>query len=230
ELEWSVRGDLPELVQGDPIRLRQVLINLLGNAVKFTEAGEVLLGIECLKCNEEEAAIRFEVRDTGVGIPEEHHSRIFDAFQQSDSSVTRQFGGTGLGLSISARIVRMMGGEIQVESTAGKGSRFFFTVKLRTAKGAERADEEEGKLPRVKVLVVEESKSSQELAVWLMSRWGLEWKWREALRKRGPAWHGRKKKTGTTASFCSAKTCLAPMDTMWQEKSAPTLHEKPPRF
>ncbi len=174
ELEWSVRGDLPELVQGDPIRLRQVLINLLGNAVKFTEAGEVLLGIECLKCNEEEAEIRFEVRDTGVGIPEEHHSRIFDAFQQSDSSVTRQFGGTGLGLSISARIVRMMRGEIQVESTAGKGSRFFFTVKLRTAKGAERADGEEAKLPRVKVLVVEESKSSQELAVWLMSRWGLE--------------------------------------------------------
>jgi len=174
ELEWSVRGDLPESVQGDPIRLRQVLINLLGNAVKFTEAGEVLLGIECLKCNEEEAEIRFEVRDTGVGIPEEHHSRIFDAFQQSDSSVTRQFGGTGLGLSISARIVRMMGGEIQVESTAGKGSLFFFTVKLRTAKGAEKADEEEGKLPRVKALVVEESKSSQELAVWLMSRWGLE--------------------------------------------------------
>ncbi|MGC0778484.1 MAG: PAS domain S-box protein, partial [Candidatus Acidiferrum sp.] len=117
ELEWSVRGDLPERLQGDPTRLRQVLINLLGNAVKFTEAGEVSLGIECLKRSEEEAEIRLEVRDTGVGIPADLHSKIFDAFQQCDTSVTRQYGGTGLGLSISARIVRMMGGEIQVEST-----------------------------------------------------------------------------------------------------------------
>jgi len=174
ELEWSVRGDLPECVQGDPVRLRQILINLLGNAVKFTEAGEVFLGIDCLKCTGEEAEIRFEVRDTGVGIPAENHSKIFDAFQQSDTSVTRQFGGTGLGLSISARIVRMMGGEIQLESAAGEGSRFFFTVKLKTAKSAERAEEEEGKLPRVKALVVEERKGYQELAVWLMTRWGLE--------------------------------------------------------
>ncbi len=174
ELQWSVRGDLPECVQGDPVRLRQILINLLGNAVKFTDAGEVLLGIECLKCSGEEAEIRFEVRDTGVGIPAEQHAKIFDAFQQSDTSATRQFGGTGLGLSISARLVRMMGGEIQVESTAAEGSRFFFTVKLRTAKSAERADEGEVKLPRGKALVVEERKSSQELLVWLMSRWGLE--------------------------------------------------------
>ncbi len=174
ELQWSVRGDLPECVQGDPVRMRQVLINLLGNAVKFTDAGEVWLGIECLQRSEEEAEIRFEVRDTGVGIPAEYHSKIFDAFQQSDTSVTRQFGGTGLGLSISARIVRMMGGEIQVESTVGEGSRFFFTVKLKTAKSAERAEEEESKLPRVKALVVEERKGNQELAVWLMTRWGLE--------------------------------------------------------
>ncbi|HXR32340.1 MAG TPA: PAS domain S-box protein [Verrucomicrobiae bacterium] len=174
ELEWWVRGDLPEKVQGDPVRLRQVLINLLGNAVKFTDAGEVSLGIECLKRGEEEAEIWFEVRDTGVGIPAEHHSKIFDAFQQCDTSVTRQFGGTGLGLSISARIVRMMGGEIQVESEAGKGSRFFFTVKLKATKSAKRRDEEEEKLPRVKALVVEESETNQELMVWLMTRWGLE--------------------------------------------------------
>ena len=138
ELEWSVRGDVPETVQGDPTRLRQVLINLLGNAVKFTDAGEVSLGIECLKRSEEEAEIRFEVRDTGVGIPAEYYSKIFDAFQQCDTSVTRQHGGTGLGLSISARIVRMMGGEIQVESRAGEGSCFFFTIKLKTAESAEK--------------------------------------------------------------------------------------------
>src|SRR5208282_6715416 len=107
---------------------------------KFTEEGEVWLEIECLNRREDTAEIRFEVRDTGVGIPAESQGKIFDAFQQSDASVTRQFGGTGLGLSISARLVRMMGGEIEVESTAGEGSRFFFTVKLRTAKNAERAD------------------------------------------------------------------------------------------
>jgi len=174
ELGWRVSGDLPELVQGDPTRLRQILINLLGNAVKFTEEGEVSLGIECLNCREETAEIRFEVRDTGVGIPPESQSKIFEAFQQSDASVTRQFGGTGLGLSISAKLVRMMGGEIEVESTEGKGSRFFFTIKLKTAAEGERGNSEQGKLPRVKILVVEERKEDQDLLIWLMTRWGLD--------------------------------------------------------
>ena len=174
ELGWRVSGDLPEVVQGDPTRLRQILINLLGNAVKFTEEGEVSLGIECLNCREETAEIRFEVRDTGVGIPVESQSKIFEAFQQSDASVTRQFGGTGLGLSISARLVRLMGGEIEVESTEGKGSRFFFTIKLKTAAEGRRGKSEQGKLPRVKILVVEEKKEDQELLIWLMTRWGLD--------------------------------------------------------
>ncbi|MFI5097886.1 MAG: PAS domain S-box protein [Candidatus Acidiferrales bacterium] len=173
ELGWRVSGDLPEVVQGDPTRLRQILINLLGNAVKFTEEGEVSLGIECLNCREETAEIRFEVRDTGVGIPVESQNKIFEAFQQSDASVTRQFGGTGLGLSISARLVRLMGGEIEVESTEGKGSRFFFTIKLKTAAEGRRGKSEQGKLPRVKILVVEEKKENQELLIWLMTRWGL---------------------------------------------------------
>ncbi len=174
ELGWLVKGELPEMVQGDPTRLRQILINLLGNAVKFTEEGDVLLVVECLKCEEETAVVRFEVRDSGVGIPLESQGKIFEAFQQSDTSVTRQFGGTGLGLSISARLVRMMGGEIEVESAEGKGSRFFFTIKLKTAAGGARGNEEHGKLPRVKILVVEEKKEDQELLTWLMTRWGLD--------------------------------------------------------
>ena len=174
ELAWWARGDLPELAQGDATRLRQILINLLGNAVKFTEEGEVSLGIECLSRTEEAAELRFEVRDTGVGIPAESQSKIFEVFQQSDASVTRQFGGTGLGLSISARLVRLMGGEIQVDSSVGKGSRFYFTIKLKTAAGAESGNGEAGKLPRVKILVVEERKTDQELLLWLMTRWGLD--------------------------------------------------------
>jgi two-component system sensor histidine kinase/response regulator len=174
ELGWRVRGDLPEFAQGDSTRLRQILINLLGNAVKFTEEGEVSLEIECLNRREGTAEIRFEVRDTGVGIPAESQGKIFEAFQQSDASVTRQFGGTGLGLSISARLVRMMGGEIEVESTEGKGSRFFFTIMLKTASEGERGKGEQGKLPRAKILVVDERKEDQDLLTWLMTRWGLE--------------------------------------------------------
>ncbi len=174
ELGWVVKGELPEMMLGDPTRLRQILINLLGNAVKFTEEGEVVLAVECLKREEGTAEIRFEVRDTGVGIPAESQSKIFEAFQQSDASVTRQFGGTGLGLSISARLVRLMGGEIEVESLEGQGSHFFFTIKLNTAAEEGRGTGEQGKLPRVKILVVEERKEDQELLTWLMTRWGLD--------------------------------------------------------
>jgi PAS domain S-box-containing protein len=174
ELGWRVIGDLPEFVRGDPTRLRQILINLLGNAVKFTEEGEVTLEIACLNRREDAADIRFEVRDTGVGIPAESQSKIFEAFQQSDASVTRQFGGTGLGLSISARLVRMMGGEIEVESTEGKGSRFYFAVKLNTASEEERGKGEQDKLPRAKILVVEERKEDRDLLIWLLTRWGLD--------------------------------------------------------
>ena len=104
----------------------------------------------------------------------ESQNKIFEAFQQSDASVTRQFGGTGLGLSISARLVRMMGGEIGVESAEGRGSCFFFTIKLKTGAGGARGNEEHGKLPRVKILVVEERKEDQELLTWLLTRWGLD--------------------------------------------------------
>jgi len=174
ELGWLIKGELPEMVQGDPTRLRQILINLLGNAVKFTEEGEVLLVAECLNCSKDTVEIRFEVRDTGVGIPVESQNKIFEAFQQSDASVTRQFGGTGLGLSISAKLVRMMGGEIEVESAEGKGSRFYFTIKLKTVAESERGNGKQGKLPRAKILVVEERKPDQELLLWLMTRWGLD--------------------------------------------------------
>ena len=107
---------MPEVVVGDPTRLRQVLVNLLGNAIKFTEKGEVEVRVETESVDKEGACLHFAVRDTGIGIPPERQQHIFDAFSQADKGTTRQYGGTGLGLTIASRLVGMMGGRIWVES------------------------------------------------------------------------------------------------------------------
>jgi PAS domain S-box-containing protein len=176
-LEWCVRGDLPEWVEGDPTRLRQVLINLLGNAVKFTEEGEVTLRIEYLHGDAERASAKFSVTDTGIGIPPENHAKIFEAFQQSDNSVTRQYGGTGLGLSISARLIGLMGGKLQLESEVGRGSTFSFQLQWNRAN--EQADKqqrevEQHNLPSARILVTDDCEAGRELVCWLTKRWGLE--------------------------------------------------------
>jgi two-component system, sensor histidine kinase and response regulator len=177
EVDWSIRGDLPEWVVGDPTRLRQVLTNLLGNGVKFTQKGEVRLELECFESTATETRIRFAVKDTGIGIPEQHQKSIFEEFRQSDSSVTREFGGTGLGLSISDRIVKLMGGAIGVESSPGKGSIFSFELQLPKCSKADAKDcgaEKEDRLPPAKVLLVENSTATRELWEWLMTKWGLD--------------------------------------------------------
>lgn len=120
--------DLPARVLGDPLRLRQILLNLIGNALKFTQAGSIDIELQVTERQAEHCRIRFAVRDTGIGIPPELHARIFDNFSQADGSSTRAFGGTGLGLSISSRLVRLMGGEIGLESSPGQGSTFHFTL------------------------------------------------------------------------------------------------------
>jgi two-component system sensor histidine kinase/response regulator len=172
-LEWYVRGELPEWVEGDPTRLRQVLINLLGNAVKFTEEGEVTLGIQYLQGDGESVLARFSVRDTGIGIPPENRAKIFEAFQQSDNSVTRQHGGTGLGLSISARLIDLMGGRLQLESEVSKGSTFFFELNWKRAKDHEDQHQQElaqQKLPSARILVTDDREAGRELVCWLASR------------------------------------------------------------
>lgn len=179
QLDWWIHGELPECLAGDPTRLRQVLINLLGNAVKFTDKGQVTLGIQCLGVTEteREAEIQLTVNDTGMGIPEEKREKIFEAFQQADSTVTREFGGTGLGLSISERLVELMGGKIQVKSQPGKGSCFFFNLKLKITERGDNATDKEvqvERLPRVRALIVEDREAGHELARWLMTRWGLD--------------------------------------------------------
>jgi signal transduction histidine kinase len=131
ELSAWVAPEVPGQVAGDPSRLRQILVNLAGNAIKFTERGSVRLRVECDV--REESLIRFSVADTGIGIAPEKQKTIFDAFSQADGSITRRYGGTGLGLTIASRLVEMFGGSIWLESEAGQGSTFHFTARLERA-------------------------------------------------------------------------------------------------
>ncbi len=174
ELLCEVRREVPEYAVGDVTRLRQVLINLLGNAIKFTASGEVELDV-CLESQEDgRVQLHYTVRDTGIGIPANRHEMIFDAFSQVDGSTTRNYGGTGLGLTISARLVNAMNGKIWVESTIGKGSGFHFTVSLEAS--AERLEVrplEEISLAGISVLVVDDNSTNRRILADLMWTWGL---------------------------------------------------------
>ena len=134
ELVCSVQADVPETVVGDPARLRQIAVNLIGNAIKFTERGAVALEASVETADDRRTTLHFVVRDSGVGIPPDKHRAIFGAFAQADASTTRRYGGTGLGLTISARLVQLMGGKIWVESELGVGSRFHFTAQFGVAR------------------------------------------------------------------------------------------------
>lgn len=129
ELRSSVRGEIPEEIKTDPTRLRQILINLAGNAIKFTKEGSVEIIVSCLGRDGREPMLRIDVVDTGIGMNEEQLGRLFEAFTQADASTTREFGGTGLGLVISKRFAEMLGGDITVESEAGEGTTFSVTIK-----------------------------------------------------------------------------------------------------
>jgi CheY-like chemotaxis protein len=130
-LKYEVSQTLPDDLCGDPGRLRQVIVNLLGNAIKFTAEGEIDVVVDGERISPQELELKLSFRDSGIGIPSAKQQEIFEAFTQADSSTTRRYGGTGLGLSISSELVRMMGGQIGLESEAGKGSLFYFSARLR---------------------------------------------------------------------------------------------------
>jgi len=173
ELACDVARDVPSHVVGDPVRIRQILINLTGNAIKFTHQGEVVVEVSVSDHREGEPELRFTVRDTGVGIPKDKHALIFDPFSQADGSTTRRFGGTGLGLTISARLVAAMNGALTVESEPGQGSAFHLVVRLATVADPERIWPAPGALAGFDVLVVDDNATNRKILVELLQSWGL---------------------------------------------------------
>jgi len=169
-----IENDVPHQLVGDPVRLRQIIVNLFNNAVKFTEEGEVIVRVEKLEETDDEVRLKFYVRDTGIGIPPEKKAKLFKVFSQVDSSTTRKYGGTGLGLSISKNLSEMMGGEIGVESEMNQGSTFWFSVRL----GKQAETSFYHGLPEnyfsARALVVDDNSTVREMLVNYLREWGLE--------------------------------------------------------
>jgi two-component system, sensor histidine kinase and response regulator len=165
----------PATVLGDPGRLRQVLLNLVGNALKFTERGQIEVRLTVVERDAESVLLEVAVRDSGIGIPVHQQQQIFDAFSQADGGTTRRYGGTGLGLTISARLVELMGGRIGVHSEPGHGSRFHFTLRcgLPRAEPVEPPVPEADQLRGMDVLVVEDNATYREVLLRILSSWGM---------------------------------------------------------
>jgi len=176
ELACHIVADVPERVLGDPGRLRQVLLNVMGNAVKFTAEGEVVLRVTVEGTDPDRVTLHFAVTDTGIGIPQEQLSRIFQAFTQADSSTTRRYGGTGLGLAIVVRLVELMGGRVWVESTEGKGSTFFFTATFDRpmAAVAPASAVSPRALEGLRVLVVDDNATNRRILDEMLASWQMD--------------------------------------------------------
>ena len=174
ELAYDMKPDVPQEVIGDPGRVRQVLVNLVGNAIKFTETGEVLVEVETLGSKDGWEELHFKVADTGIGIPEHKHKLLFQAFSQADSGTTRKYGGSGLGLAICARLVELMQGKIWLESAAGHGSTFHFTVRMaRAPERALRSPIPEGQLKGISVLIADDNSTNRRILSSLARGWGM---------------------------------------------------------
>ncbi len=176
ELAYYIAADVPDGVIGDAVRLCQVLINLAGNAIKFTEQGEVVLRVAIEERKERSAILHFAVSDTGIGIPADKQAMIFEAFRQVDGSMSRKYEGTGLGLSISTRLVQMMNGKMWVESEAGKGSTFHFTASLEIQRQVEARTQplEIGSLNGMEALVVDDNATNRRLLMEVLRDWEMK--------------------------------------------------------
>ncbi|MGH7253612.1 MAG: response regulator, partial [Nitrospiraceae bacterium] len=173
ELDWQVSPDVATTLVGDPNRVRQILVNLIGNAIKFTERGKVSLRVQNDPESKEAGRLRFSVADTGIGIPKDKLSQIFESFTQADSSTTRKYGGTGLGLTISRRLVELMEGQMQVESIVGRGSTFYFSARFKTQAEPDRyATLPAADLQRLKSLVVDGNTANRLILKEMLTSWG----------------------------------------------------------
>ena len=179
-LTWRCAADVPRWLRGDPNRLRQVLVNLVGNAVKFTDVGEIFLEIKQESGKRNETTLQFSVRDTGVGVPEAKREEIFEAFNQADTSHTRQYGGTGLGLTIASSLVTLMGGRIWLDSMVDQGSTFYFTAifgiseEIKPIKRAESSEAVRSSVSGLAVLVVDADYTSRRVLEDLLLTWQMK--------------------------------------------------------
>ena len=176
EIVCHVQPDVPEHLVGDPGRLRQIVVNLVGNAIKFTEEGEIGVHVAVESQDADRAALKFSVRDTGIGIPPEKQARMFDAFEQADTSTTREYGGTGLGLAISKQLVELMGGEIKIDSELGRGTTFSFTANLEIQKDPtpKRDEADREFLQGMNVLVVDDNATNRFILEEITAVWGMK--------------------------------------------------------
>ena len=175
ELAFHVDEKIPKYLRGDPGRIRQIVVNLVGNAIKFTDVGEVVLEIDCQQLTENQSTLRFGVVDTGIGIAAEHCTKIFEEFEQADASTTRRFGGTGLGLAISSRLVQLMQGKIWVESEVGKGSKFLFELPLEIDQSQPTVKPSESRVDihGIRVLIVDDNATNRRILKNMLVNWGM---------------------------------------------------------
>lgn len=175
ELLTRISTNVPVMIIGDPTRLRQILFNLTSNAIKFTDAGEILINVKLERQNNNQCSIRFEVSDTGIGIPESAQEKIFEVFKQEDGSTTRKFGGTGLGLAISKKLSQSMGGDIAVQSSPGAGSTFCFSIQTEKSSIKPASEREHNILNNVKALVIDDNETNRKILESILSSWNIKY-------------------------------------------------------
>ncbi len=174
QLLYDIDPDVPHKVKGDPIRLRQILINLLGNALKFTEKGEVTCRVFCIERDKKEAKLCFEIKDTGIGIPEDKQKIVFDPFAQADSSMTRKYGGTGLGLAITSRLVQLMQGEIELSSKQGEGTTFWIKIPFQVVSWKEQEAQKTHFLEGLTALIIDDHPVNRSFLRHTLESWKIK--------------------------------------------------------